>query len=146
MPFDQRSLIYREAWFPPCFVRQKQQQKKTFFAQRFQTIFQQKCSNLRPLLSITFPQEFRISKNIGYPILGSGGKKAFKRYLKSEYTDGQTDGQTDEQTDGHFDLQKASAQKADALNYINLNDFLQIKGQVAILCDVLFLKCRTKCK
>ena len=29
-PFDQRSLIHREAWFPPCFVRQNQQ-KKTFF-------------------------------------------------------------------------------------------------------------------
>ena len=23
-PFDQRSLIHREAWFPPCFVRQNQ--------------------------------------------------------------------------------------------------------------------------
>ena len=22
IPFDQRSLIHREAWFPPCFVRQ----------------------------------------------------------------------------------------------------------------------------
>ena len=30
-PFDQRSLIHREAWFPPCFVRQNQQKKKTFF-------------------------------------------------------------------------------------------------------------------
>ena len=49
-PFDQRSLIHREAWFPPCFVRQNQQQKKLFFARRFLTIFKQKCSNLRPLL------------------------------------------------------------------------------------------------
>ena len=38
----------------------------------------------RPLLSITFPQGFRISKNIGHPTLGSGGKKTVKRYLKSE--------------------------------------------------------------
>ena len=30
-PFDQRSLIHQEVWFPPCFVRQNQQQKKTFF-------------------------------------------------------------------------------------------------------------------
>jgi hypothetical protein len=30
-------------------------------------------------------------------------------------THGQTDGQTDKQTDGHFDLQKASAQRADDL-------------------------------
>ena len=41
------------------------QQKKLFFARRFQTTSRQKCSNVRPLLSITFPQGFRISKNIG---------------------------------------------------------------------------------
>ena len=29
--FDQRSLIHREAWFPPCFVRQSQLKKKNFF-------------------------------------------------------------------------------------------------------------------
>ena len=29
MPFDQRSLIHQEAWFPPCFVRQNQ--PKTFY-------------------------------------------------------------------------------------------------------------------
>ena len=95
-PFDQRSLIHREAWFPPCFVRQNQQKKKkTFFARRVQTTFKQKCSNLRPLLSITFPQGFRIFKNIGHLTSGNWGKKTFKRYLKSEHTDGQTHGQTD---------------------------------------------------
>ena len=51
-----------------------------------------------------FPQGFRISKNIGHPTLGSGGKKMFKRYLKSEHTQGRTDRQTDRQTDGHFDF------------------------------------------
>ena len=49
---------------------------------------------MTPLLSITFPQGFRISKNIGHPISGSGGKKTDKRYLKSEHTDRQTDRQT----------------------------------------------------
>ena len=73
--------------------------KKTFFVRRFLTIFKQKCSNLRPLLSIIFPQGFRISKNIGHPTLGSGDKKTFKRYLKSEHTHRQTDGRTDRQTD-----------------------------------------------
>ena len=57
--------------------------KKLFFARRFQTTFKQKCSHLRPLLSITFPQEFRISQNIGHPSSVSGGKKTFKRYFKS---------------------------------------------------------------
>ena len=43
-----------------------------------------KIANLRPLLSITFPQGFRISKFFGYLTSGSGGKKTFKRYLKSD--------------------------------------------------------------
>ena len=38
-----------------------------------------------------------------------------RQYLKSEQTDGQKDTRTYGQTDGHFDLQKASAQRADAL-------------------------------
>ena len=36
IPFDQRSLIHREVWFPPCFVRENQQ--KTFFL----------CGDFRP--------------------------------------------------------------------------------------------------
>ena len=69
-------------------------------ARRFETNSKQKGSNVKPLLSITFPQGFRISKNIGHPTSGSGGKKTVKRYLKSE----QTDKQTDRHTYGHFDL------------------------------------------
>ena len=55
-----------------------------FFARQFQTTSKQKISNLKPLLSITFPQGFRITRNIRHPTLGSGGKKTVKRYLKSE--------------------------------------------------------------
>ena len=40
-PFNQRSLIHREAWFPPCFVRQNQQ-KKTFFCAAIFDNFQTK--------------------------------------------------------------------------------------------------------
>ena len=73
------------------------------------------------------PKEFRISRNIGHPTLGSGGKKTFKRYPKNSESleildirrwevgakrrlngtskvNRRTDRQTDEQTDGHFDL------------------------------------------
>ena len=57
-----------------------------------------------PLLSITFPQGFRISKNIGHPTSGSGGKKTVKRYLKSVQTNTRTDGETDTQTDGQINL------------------------------------------
>ena len=113
-PFDQRSLIHREAWFPggpripqnliilkngknhlkrknsktsrdmpKLAIRPltrvllsigkrgfhhvllgKISKKKLFFARRFQTTSKQKCSNVKPLLSITFPQGFLISKNI----------------------------------------------------------------------------------
>ena len=86
-------------------VRQNSQKNYFFLcAQRFYTFYKQKFSNWRPLLSITFPQGFRISKNIGHPTSGSGGKKTVKRYLKSEHTDRQTDKQTHKQTYGHFDL------------------------------------------
>ena len=93
-PFDQRSLIHRDAWFPPCFVRQNQPKKTIFFVWRFQITSKKKCSNLRPLLSTTFPQGFQISKNIGHSTSGSGGKETFKRYLKSEHIHRQTNKQT----------------------------------------------------
>ena len=57
---------------------------------------------MRPLLSITFPQGFRISKNIGHPILGSGGKKT--PLNGTSKVNRHTDRHTDGQTDGHFDL------------------------------------------
>ena len=202
MPFDQRSLIHWEAWFPPCFVGQRIPQNPFFFLQTkiiqnaktqkcleigqnqryalrpevsnplgsvvsgqtkktpnpdfflktkkiiqnaktqkrleicqnqryalrpevsnpsgsvvstmfckaksakkkkncaaFFDHFQAKMFNVRPFLSITFPLGFCISKNIGHPTLGSGGKKTFKRYLKSEQTDRRKDGRMDRQTD-----------------------------------------------
>ena len=80
------------------FCKAKSAKKKLFFAWRFLTIFKQKCSNLTPLLSITFPQGFRSSKNIGLPTSGRRGKKTFKRYLKSEHTDKDTDKHRDRQT------------------------------------------------
>ena len=53
---------------------------------------------------ITFTQGFGISKSIGHPTLGSGGKKTFKQYLKSEQTDKHMDKHTDTQTDRQNDL------------------------------------------
>ena len=125
-PFDQRSLTHREAWFPPCCVRQNHQKKK--IARRFQTTSKQKCSNVRQLLFITFPQEFRISKNIGHPTSGSGGKKIVKRYLKSE----QTHTGTHKQTDRNFDLQKALAQRADAFKKLHILLIIHHQFQVCI--------------
>ena len=56
--------------------------KKLFLPRLFETIFEQKCSHLKPLLSITFPQGCRISKNVVHPTLGKGDKKRLKWYVK----------------------------------------------------------------
>ena len=53
-------------------------ENQTFFARRFYTLYEQKYSNLRPLLSISLPQGFGKSKNFGHWTLGSGGEKTFK--------------------------------------------------------------------
>ena len=79
-----------------------------FFARRFFTLYKWKSSNVRPLLCITFPQGFQISKIFGHPTLGSGCKKTFKRYL-NKWTYRQTHAHTDRQTYGQIDLAKASA-------------------------------------
>ena len=94
MPFDQRSLIHREAWFPPSFVRQNQQKKKKNSLEILDH-FQTKNIQIRGHF---FP--FLFPKDSEYQTSGSGGKKTFKRYLKSEHTDGQTDRQTDKSTEG----------------------------------------------
>ena len=53
--------------------------KCSFFALQFYTLYEQQCSNLRPLLSITFPQGFWKSKKFGHWTSGNGGEKTFKR-------------------------------------------------------------------
>ena len=53
--------------------------KKTYFPRHFYTIFEEKCSNLRPLLSITFPQGFQIPKIFGQWTSRSLGKRPVKR-------------------------------------------------------------------
>ena len=111
MPFDQRSLIHREACFPPCFAGQNQPKNYIIFGD-FIHLLNINFQIWDHIFSLLFPQGFWISKSNGHPTLGSGGKKTFKVNTR---TDRRTDGQTDGQTDGHFDLYKASAQRADAL-------------------------------
>jgi hypothetical protein len=64
----------------------KVEKKKLFFVTLFSTIFKQTCSYMRPLLSITFPQGFRICK-IGHLTSGSGGKKKVKKDRKPKKTE-----------------------------------------------------------
>ena len=76
-------------------------EKKLLFCAAILDNFQTKMFISETTSFHTFPQGFRISRNIRYPTLGSGGKKIVKRYLTHTHrqTDGQTDGQTDTQTD-----------------------------------------------
>ena len=84
------------------------QQKKTFFARRFLIFFKQKCSNMRPLLSITFPKDSESLKIFDIRLREVGAKRPLNGTSKvnththtqtDRRTDGQTDGQTDRQTD-----------------------------------------------
>ena len=68
--------------------------KKPKFYGKTKKIIQITKTQKHPLLSIIFPQGFRISKHFGHPTSGSGGKKTFKWYLKSEQTDTRTDTRT----------------------------------------------------
>ena len=61
----------------------------TFLSWQFDTIFEQKGSNLRTLHSIIFPQGFWTSKEFGYWTSESGGKKAVKQ-SEQTLTDRQT--------------------------------------------------------
>ena len=79
-------------------MKKKKSVKNFFLPRRFKTIFFAKNSNLRPLLSTTFPKGFRCSKKFVHPTSGSWGKKMFKRYLKSEHTDRRIDGHADRRT------------------------------------------------
>ena len=64
--------------------------------------------------------------------MGSGGKKTFKQYLKSEHTHRQTDGQTD----GQINLYKASAQRANALKRTTTNAKFLTERQNTFLCKI----------
>ena len=70
-------------------TNKKKHLKNTFIARQFHTLFEQKFSNLRPLLSITFPQGFRISKKFGYWTSGSGGQKSEWESLTERQTNRQ---------------------------------------------------------
>ena len=66
-------------WIDAPASKAKFAKKKTLiFAWQFYTLYDQKFSNPRPLLSITFSQGFRKAKQFLHWILRSGGTKTFK--------------------------------------------------------------------
>ena len=69
--------------------------EKLFLSRRFYILYEQEFLNLRPLLSITFPQGFKKFKKFGHWTSGSGDKKTVKRSEKVWQTNRQTDTHTD---------------------------------------------------
>ena len=67
--------------------------EKLFLPRRFYTLFEQKISNLRPLLFITFPQ----LKSLDIGLREVGAKRPLNGVRKCDV-------QTHKQTYGHFDL------------------------------------------
>ena len=115
-PFDQRSLIHREAWFPPCFVWQNHQKKTFLLRGNFRPLPNKNVRMLDQFFPLLFPKDSESLKILDIRLQEVGAKRPLKGTSKvNTHTDGQTDGREDTQTDGHFDLQKASAQRADAL-------------------------------
>ena len=87
------------------FCKAKSATKKTFFLRGdLRSLSNKNVQMLDHFFALLFPKDSKSLKNIGHPTLGKRGKKTFKRYLKSEQTDGETHGQTDGHTDGHLDL------------------------------------------
>ena len=95
MPFDQRSLIVRVVWFPPCFVRQNQQKKQAILHHFQRKIFKSETTSY-PYFSPKIPNLWKYWTSD----FGKWGKKTFKRYLKCEQTDRHTYRRTDRRTDG----------------------------------------------
>ena len=89
MPFDQRSLIHVEVWFPPCFVRQNKQ-KTNFFCAVILNHFQTKIFKSETTSRITFSHGFQISKKYWTSYFMKWGKKTFKK-VPQKWTDRQTD-------------------------------------------------------
>ena len=103
-PAYRRQSISRPMRIIALLVWQNLQKKLKKIVRRFYTLYEQTFYNVRPLLSITFPQWFRISKKFGHWTLGSGSKKTIKRSEKVWRTNTKTNTQTHKRTYGHFDL------------------------------------------
>ena len=98
-PFDQRSLVHQEAWFPPCFVWQNQPKKYIFLRLAILDHFHTKMFISEATSSLKI---FDIQlKEVGAKRRLNGTSKVNRQTHKSTY--------------GHFDLQKASVQRANAL-------------------------------
>ena len=95
MPFDQRSLIHREAWFPSCFVRQNQPKNKLFLRGDFRPLPNKNVQMWDHLFSLLFPKDSESLKILDIRLRKVGAKRPLNGTSK---VNRQTDRQTDKQT------------------------------------------------
>ena len=100
-PFNQRSLIHLKAWFPPCFVRQNQQQQKNIFLRgNFRPLPNKNVQMLDHFFPLLFPKDSESLKIFDIRLREVGEKRLLNGTSKvNRQTHGQTDRQTDRQTD-----------------------------------------------
>ena len=98
-PFDQRSLIHREAWFPHCFVRQNQPNKTIFFGD-FRPLPNKNVQIWDHFFPLLFAKDSESLKILDIWCREVGAKRRLNCTSKvNRRTDGRTEGQTDTQTD-----------------------------------------------
>ena len=98
MPFDQRSLIHREAWFPPRFVRQNQQKKKLFLRGDFRPLPNKNVYMWDHFFPLLFPKDSESLKILDIRLCEVGAKRPLNGTSRSEHTHTQTHTQTDKST------------------------------------------------
>ena len=73
-PFDQRSLIHREAWFPTCFVR-KNQPKNYFLFGNFRPLPNKNVQIRDPFFTLLLPKDSKSLKILDIRIQEEGTKR-----------------------------------------------------------------------
>ena len=98
MPFDQRSLINQEAWFPPCFVRQNQQKKNFFLRGDFRPLPNKNVQIWDHFFPLLLPKDSESLKILDIWLWEVGAKKLLNGTSKSEQTNKQTHTHMDKST------------------------------------------------
>ena len=97
MSFDQRSLIHREAWFPPCFVRQNQKKEEKKRRGDFRPFPNKNVQIWDHSFHYFSPKDSKSIKILDIQLREMGAKRPLKGTSK-------VNTQTDRQTNKHMDI------------------------------------------
>ena len=96
MSFDQRSLIHREVWFLPCFVRQNQSKNNLFLRRDFRPLPNKNVPIWDHFYPLLFPKDSESLKILDIGLREVGAKRRLNGTSKVNI---QTNKHTDRQTD-----------------------------------------------